>query len=232
MTSVSELSPGTWTVDPSHTEVGFVARHLMVSKVRGRFSEFEATITVGDERARTPRCRPPSRWPAIDTATTTATPTCASADFFDADELPEMTFASTGIRRRQRLLLDGDLTIRGVTRRWTFDLEFNGVGPTRGAAPDAGFSAETEINRKDFGLEWNVALEAGGVLVGEKVKIVLEVEARQGLTPTASAPRPRPRRGRGLSALHCRVLTRVGGRAARRRSAQLRGDLERRSRSG
>jgi polyisoprenoid-binding protein YceI len=171
------LVPGVWAVDPSHSEVGFTARHLMVSKVRGRFTDYEATITIA---------------PNVLDSTVEATVSLASvetkdekrdahlrsADFFHADEHPTMTFRSTGIRENgSDFYLDGDLSIRGVTKPVTFDLEFNGVVTTPWGGQSAGFSAETEINRKEWGLEWNVALESGGVLVSEKVKIALEIEA-------------------------------------------------------
>ena len=171
------LVPGVWAVDPSHSEVGFTARHLMVSKVRGRFTDYEATITIA---------------PNVLDSTVEATVSLASvetkdekrdahlrsADFFHADEHPTMTFRSTGIRENgSDFYLDGELSIRGVTKPVTFDLEFNGVVTTPWGGQSAGFSAETEINRKEWGLEWNVALESGGVLVSEKVKIALEIEA-------------------------------------------------------
>ena len=171
------LVPGVWAVDPSHSEVGFTARHLMVSKVRGRFTDYEATITIA---------------PNVLDSTVEATVSLASvetkdekrdahlrsADFFHADEHPTMTFRSTSIRENgSDFYLDGDLSIRGVTKPVTFDLEFNGVVTTPWGGQSAGFSAETEINRKEWGLEWNVALESGGVLVSEKVKIALEIEA-------------------------------------------------------
>ena len=171
------LVPGLWTVDPSHSEVGFVARHLMVTKVRGRFSEYDAAITIAPNVLDS-RVEATVQLDSLETKDEKRDGHLKSADFFDIENHPTMAFTSTGIRENGKdFYLDGDLTIRGVTRPVTFDLEFNGVvaGPWGGHS--AGFTAETEINRKDWGLNWNVALESGGVLVSEKVKIVLEIEA-------------------------------------------------------
>ncbi|GAA4349289.1 YceI family protein [Angustibacter luteus] len=178
-TTLAGLTTGTWTIDSSHTEVGFVVRHMMVSKVKGRFSKVEGTITVA-ENVLESSVQATVAAASIDTRDDNRDNHLRSADFFDAETYPELTFASTGIRADgDDFLLDGDLTIKGVTRPVTFELEYNGAAgnPMAGGNPTAGFSAETEISRKDFGLEWNVALETGGVLVGDKVKLVLEVEA-------------------------------------------------------
>jgi len=178
-TTLAGLTTGTWTIDSSHTEVGFVVRHMMVSKVKGRFSKVEGTITVA-ENVLESSVRATVAAASIDTRDDNRDNHLRSADFFDAETYPELTFASTGIRADgDDFLLDGDLTLKGVTRPVTFELEFNGAAanPLADGKPTAGFSAETEISRKDFGLEWNVALETGGVLVGDKIKLVLEVEA-------------------------------------------------------
>ena len=171
------LVPGIWTVDTSHSEIGFTARHLMVSKVRGRFTDYTATIVVAPNVLDS-KVEATVQLDSVETRDEKRDGHLKSADFFHVEEHPTMSFVSTGIRENgSDFYLDGDLTIRGTTRPVTFDLEFNGVsnGPWGGAS--AGFSAETEINRKDWGLEWNVALESGGVLVSEKVKIALEIEA-------------------------------------------------------
>jgi len=179
MTTIEGLTPGTWNVDPSHSEVGFVVRHLMVSKVKGRFADVSGTITVAEDVLQS-SVQASAKVASIDTREANRDAHLRSADFFDADNYPELTFRSTALRAKARdFEMDGDLTIKGVTRPVTFTLEFNGAAanPLAEGAATAGFSAETEINRKDFGLEWNVALESGGVLVGDKVKIVLEIEA-------------------------------------------------------
>jgi polyisoprenoid-binding protein YceI len=171
------LVPGVWAVDPSHSEVGFTARHLMVSKVRGRFTDYQATITIAPNVLDS-TVEAVVQLESVDTRDDKRDAHLRSADFFHTDEHPTMTFRSTGIREHgSDFYLDGDLTIRSITRPVTFDLEFNGVVGTPWGGQSAGFSAETEINRKDWGLEWNVALESGGVLVSEKVKLHLEIEA-------------------------------------------------------
>ncbi|KYH46221.1 YceI family protein [Branchiibius sp. NY16-3462-2] len=172
MTTLKDLTPGVWNVDPSHSTIGFVARHLMVSKVRGSFTEFTADVKIGEE---------------LEDSTVTATVQLASVetgsadrdghlkspDFFDVENNPTMTFTSTKVTPDT---LEGDLTIKGVTKPVTFDLEFDGVSADPWGGTRAGFEATTEINRKDFGLTWNVAVEGGGVLVSEKVKINLDVQ--------------------------------------------------------
>jgi polyisoprenoid-binding protein YceI len=170
------LTAGTWNVDPTHSSVGFVARHLMVSKVRGRFATFSGTVTIAAEPLQ-------SRVDAtVDIASVTTGDSgrdahLVGADFFDAEQFPTMTLASTGLRADAgHFLLDGNLTIKGVTKPVTFVLEFDGVATDPWGNTKAGFSAETEINRKDWGLEWNVALETGGVLVGDKIKIQLDIQ--------------------------------------------------------
>jgi polyisoprenoid-binding protein YceI len=171
------LVPGVWSVDASHSEVGFTARHLMVSKVRGRFTDYTATITVAPNVLDS-KVEATVQLESVETRDEKRDAHLKSADFFHVEEHPTMSFVSTGIRENgSDFYLDGDLTIRGTTHPVTFDLEFNGVADAPWGGTSAGFSAETEINRKDFGLEWNVALESGGVLVSEKVKISLEIEA-------------------------------------------------------
>jgi polyisoprenoid-binding protein YceI len=179
MTTIEGLTPGTWNIDPSHSEVGFVVRHLMVSKVKGRLADVSGTITVAEDVLQSSVVAT-AKAASIDTREANRDAHLRSADFFDADTYPELSFRSTALRAKgSDFEMDGELTIKGVTRPVTFDLEFNGAAsnPLAEGAATAGFSAETEISRKDFGLEWNVALESGGVLVGDKVKIVLEIEA-------------------------------------------------------
>lgn len=172
MSSFSDLTPGTWTVDPAHSEVGFVARHLMVTKVRGQFKDFAAVVTVAQPFEQS-TVEATVQLASIDTNTADRDTHLRSADFFDIENHPTMTFKSTRVTDQS---LEGDLTIKGITRPLTFDLEFGGVSADPWGGTRAGFEATTEINRKDFDLTWNVAIEGGGVLVGEKVKIALDVE--------------------------------------------------------
>jgi polyisoprenoid-binding protein YceI len=168
---------GTYGFDLSHSRVGFVVRHLMVSKVRGQFSQFEGTVVIAeDPTASTVQVAIDAA--SIDTRDETRDNHLRSADFFEADAHPTMTFTSTSVEADGgEYTLTGDLTIRGVTKPVSFELEFEGVANDPWGGTRAGFTAVTEISRKDFGLEWNAALEAGGVVVGDKVKIQLEIEA-------------------------------------------------------
>ena len=168
----TQLPTGTWTVDASHTEVGFTARHLMVTKVRGKFTDVEGTVTVAEPFSAS-QVQASVKLASVDTGSADRDAHLKSADFFDVENNPEMTFVSTGFTGDT---LTGDLTIKGVTKPVTFDVDFNGVATDPWGNTKAGFEASTEINRKDWGLEWNVALEGGGVLVSEKIKITLDVQ--------------------------------------------------------
>jgi polyisoprenoid-binding protein YceI len=172
MASIKDLPAGSWTVDPSHTEIGFVARHLMVTKVRGQFKDVEGTAKVGDD-IRDSLVTAVVRLDSVDTGSADRDAHLKSADFFDVENNPTMSFTSTEVTEDS---LKGDLTIKGITKPVAFDLDFNGVATDPWGNVKAGFEAETEINRKDWGLEWNVALEGGGVLVSEKIKIKLDVQ--------------------------------------------------------
>jgi polyisoprenoid-binding protein YceI len=177
---LSSLTPGVWNVDPSHSTVGFTARHLMVTKVRGRFTAFSGSLTIADEPLAS-SVMATVEMASVSTGDGGRDGHLQSPDFFDVAQFPTMTFTSTSIERDgdddDEFLLHGDLTIKGVTKQVTFELEFDGVATDPWGNTKAGFTAETEINRKDWGLEWNVALEAGGVLVGEKIKLQLDIQA-------------------------------------------------------
>jgi len=177
MSDLSALTPGIWTIDASHSTVGFVARHLMVAKVRGHFNEFAGTITVADDRLQS-SVEATVQIASIETNDAGRNGHLVSADFFEAESHPTMSLRSTGISAAgDHFVLHTDLTIKGVTKSVDFTLEFDGVATDPWGNTKAGFTAEAEVNRKEWGLEWNVALETGGVLVGEKVKIVLDIEA-------------------------------------------------------
>jgi polyisoprenoid-binding protein YceI len=171
-------APGTYELDPAHKVVGFVARHMMVAKVRGVFSEATATITVAEDPLQS------SVVATIQAASiTTGQPDrdnhLRSGDFLEAEKYPTLEFRSTGVKSHHgnEFVLAGELTIKDVTRPVDLKVEFEGVGRSPYGKEIFGFSASTEIDREDFGLTWNVALESGGVLVGKKVKIELEGEA-------------------------------------------------------
>lgn len=187
MASIHDLTPGIWNIDPSHTTVSFTARHLMITKVRGRFGKVEGTITVPEDRLQS-SVEATIDLSSIDTGDQARDEHLRSADFFDVENNPTMTFRSTEVREDGGdFELTGDLTVRGVTKPVTLELEFDGVSGDPWGGTRAGFTAKGEINRKDFGLEWNVALESGGVLVGDKIKIELDVEAVAAVAEQATA---------------------------------------------
>jgi polyisoprenoid-binding protein YceI len=175
-TTIPGYVAGTWTIDPVHSEVGFSVRHMMVSKVRGKFTSFEGTVvTAADPLESTVNATVDLG--SIDTGNADRDTHIRSADFFEVDAHPTMTFASTGVRADGGdFLLDGDLTLKGVTKPVTFELELGGFGPDAYGGTRAGFSATAVISRADFGVDFNAAMETGGVVVGDKVTITLEVE--------------------------------------------------------
>lgn len=176
MTDVSTLTPGTYTVDPAHSSVGFVARHLMITKVRGRFTSFSGTAEIAPNPLDSTLTASVDL-ASVDTGDAARDTHLRSGDFFAVEQFPTMTLVSTGIKQDgDDFRLFGDLTIKGVTRQVDFDLEFEGVETDPWGNTKAGFTAEADINRKDWGLEWNVALETGGVLVSDKVKIQLDIQ--------------------------------------------------------
>ena len=169
---------GTWAIDPVHSEVSFVVRHMMVSKVRGRFDTFEGTIVTAEDPLAS-SVTASVDLSSIITGQEQRDAHIRSADFFEVDKHTHMTFASTGIRvEGDHFLLDGDLTLKAVTKPVTFKLEVNGFGPDAYGGTRAGFSATTEINRHDFGVSFNGPIPGvpGGVAVSDKVTINLEAE--------------------------------------------------------
>jgi polyisoprenoid-binding protein YceI len=168
---------GTWSIDPSHSEVGFTVRHLGISKTRGRFADFSGDIVIAErpEDSRVAVTIDPS---SVDTKDSGRDEHLRSADFFHVAEHPTWTFVTTGVAPvGDRWAVTGDLTIAGVTKEVVLDTEVTGLVTDPWGNDRVGFVASTEVNREDFGLTWNAALEAGGVLVGKTVKIDLEVEA-------------------------------------------------------
>ena len=170
--TLNTLTAGTWAIDPTHTEVGFVARHLMVSKVRGSFTDVSGTVEVA-ENVTDSVANVVIKTASVSTGTADRDGHLKSADFFDAETYPDMTFVSTAFDGET---LTGDLTIKDVTKPVTLDVEFNGVATDPWGNEKAGFEATADINRTDWNLNWNAALEKGGVLVSEKIKLVLDVQ--------------------------------------------------------
>lgn len=169
---------GTYVLDAAHKRVGFVARHMMVSKVRGEFNEATATITIAEDPLQSSVVAT-IQAASIDTTQDDRDAHLRSAEFLDAEQYPTLEFRSTGVKSRSgnEFVLDGELTVKGVTRPVELEVEFEGVGRSPFGQDIFGFSASTEIDREEFGLTWNVALETGGVLVGKKIKIEIEGEA-------------------------------------------------------
>lgn len=169
---------GTYELDQAHKVVGFSARHMMVSKVRGVFEEATATITVAEDPLQSSVVAT-IQAASISTGQTDRDNHLRSGDFLEAEKYPTLEFRSTGVKSHHGnvFVLAGDLTIKDVTRQVDLKVEFEGVGRSPYGFDIFGFSASTEIDREDFGLTWNVALETGGVMVGKKIKIELEGEA-------------------------------------------------------
>lgn len=169
---------GTYTLDERHTHVGFVARHLVVAKTRGRFAAFRGTVVIGDDPL-TSSVDVEIDVASIDTRDAGRDEHLRSADFFDAEGHPTIRYRSTGVRAvdHGRFVLDGELTVRGVTRAVPLTVAFDGAVTDPWGGTRAGFTASAEVNREDFGLTWNQALEGGGVLVGRTVTIEIEAEA-------------------------------------------------------
>ena len=170
-------TPGTWEIDAAHSSVGFVARHLMISKVRGGFAKFSGQVTIGE----TPEASSVVATidaASIDTGEPARDAHLRSPDFLDVEKYPTLDFRSTYVRRtgETSLRLDGELTIRRVTRPVSLDVSYLGVVTDPFGNEKAAFSAETEIDREDWGITWNKALETGGVLVGKRVKLELEIQ--------------------------------------------------------
>lgn len=168
---------GTWVIDGSHTSAEFVARHLMVTKVRGGFGSVTGTIEVADDPTAS-RVEVVIDTASISTGDADRDGHVKSPDFFDVENHPEIRFVSTAVRPEgSSWVLDGDLTIKDITKPVTLDFDFVGLAADPWGNQKAAFSATTTVDREDWDLNWNVALEAGGVLVSKKVNIEIEMQA-------------------------------------------------------
>ncbi len=171
---------GTWEIDPHHSTVGFAAKHAMVSTTRGHFTEFSGGATIDAEKHESS-----SAWVDIEAASLTTKSQqrddhLRSGDFFNVEEHPTIQFRSTSAKvDGDNLILAGDLTIRGTSHPVEVEWEFGGVAKDPFGVTKAGFEGTTAVSRKDWGLNWNAALETGGFLIGDKVKLVLEIEANK-----------------------------------------------------
>ncbi|WP_406236813.1 YceI family protein [Nocardia sp. NBC_01009] len=173
--TANALTAGTWAIDAAHSTLGFSVRHLMVSKVRGRFADFSGKLVINEDG--TAQADAEIRVDSVTTDNEQRDGHLRTADFFHAAEFPVATFSSTGFRvNGNGFVVDGNFTIRGVTKPVTLDVEFLGVNPGMGNGPVAGFEAKTVINRRDFGITIDMPLPDGGAVIGDKITLTLEIE--------------------------------------------------------
>jgi polyisoprenoid-binding protein YceI len=178
------MASRTWTLDPAHTSVELSVRHMMFTKVRGRFDDVEGTLVIDDDDPNRSKVHVQIGAASIDTGVGDRDKHLRSADFLDADRYPTLTFESKRVegamdREGDRFRVVGDLTIRGTTREVTLDVLYAGRGQDPWGSQRAGFEASTKIDRREWGLTWNQALEAGGILVGNEISVELGVQAVQ-----------------------------------------------------
>lgn len=170
---------GNYVIDTTHSQIGFGARHAMVTKVRGSFNEFSGTGFFDAENPANSNLQVTIKAASIDTNNADRDAHLRSNDFFDMEKFPEITFISTSFDKvdAENYRVTGDLTIKGITKPVTIDLEYTGTAVDPYGNHRIGFEGKTTINRKDWGVTWNAALETGGVLVGEKITLELEISA-------------------------------------------------------
>lgn len=173
--TTNALTAGTWVIDPAHSTLGFSVRHLMVSKVRGRFTDFAGKLVIGEDGSASAEAE--IRVDSVTTDNEQRDAHLRTADFFQAEQFPVATFKSTGFRvDGDDFVVDGEFTIRGVSKPVSLEVEFLGVNPGMGNGPVAGFEAKTVINRRDFGITIDMPLPDGGAVIGDKITLTLEVE--------------------------------------------------------
>ena len=179
MTTAPLTQTSTWTIDKTHSNVDFEVKHLMISKVRGHFRDFDAALIIDEEQPERSRITAEIDVASIDTSVEDRDVHLRSDDFFGAEQFPKITFESTRVERGdgESFRLTGDLTIREVTREVVLEGEFEGRIQDPWGKERAAFSAATEISRKEFNVRWTQALETGGVVVGDNVKLRLYIEA-------------------------------------------------------
>jgi polyisoprenoid-binding protein YceI len=176
-TGIPGYEAAAWSIDPVHSEVGFSVRHMMVSKVRGRFTTFSGQLVTAADPTQS-SVTAEIDLASINTGQEQRDAHIKSADFFEVETYPTMTYKSTGIRVEDgEYILDGDLTLKGVTKSVPLHLELNGFGPDPYGGTRAGFTATGELNRGDFNVSFNAPMANGGVVVGDKISLHLEIEA-------------------------------------------------------
>ncbi|MCB1291187.1 YceI family protein [Mycolicibacterium sp.] len=170
---------GSWTIDPTHSRVGFVARHAMVTKVRGAFNDFEGRAVVDGADLSGSRVNLFIQAASIDTRNEQRDEHLRSNDFFDMEQYPQITFASTSVTQTGPAALEitGELTVKGITRAVSVPFDFEGMAADPFGNQRAGFEGAVTINRRDYGITWNAALETGGVLVSDKIVLEFEISA-------------------------------------------------------
>jgi len=170
---------GTYSIDPSHSQIGFSARHAMVTKVRGSFTDFVGTGLFNAENPAESNFQVTIQAKSINTNNADRDAHLRGNDFFDMEQFPEITFVSTSFSKTdaETFSVTGDLTIKGISKSITFDLEYTGTAIDPWGNTRVGFEGKTTVNRKDWGVNWNAALEAGGVLVSEKITLDFEISA-------------------------------------------------------
>lgn len=172
----TDLRAGTWAIDNVHSSIGFSVRHLVVSKIRGTFGTFSGAVVVAEDG--TPSVSAEIAVDSVNTGNEQRDAHLKAADFFDVENYPTASFVSTGVRADgDDYVLDGDFTLKGVTKPIELKLAFDGVNPGMGHGEVAGFEASVVLNRKDFGIDIDMPLETGGAVVGDKVTITLNIEA-------------------------------------------------------
>jgi polyisoprenoid-binding protein YceI len=167
-----------WSIDPTHSEIGFKVKHMMFSNVSGKFEKFEASATSEGENFENASFQFTAEASSISTGNTDRDNHLRSADFFDAEKYPEVKFTSSAMKKvaDDHFELTGDLTIKGITKTVNLSVEFGGIAQDPWGNTKAGFTLTGKINRKDWGLNWNAALEAGGVLVSEEIRLTIDVQ--------------------------------------------------------
>jgi polyisoprenoid-binding protein YceI len=179
MSSPAAVAQQTWTIDPGHSEASFAVKHLMISTVKGNFRNVSGTVVLDESDPAASRVEAVIDAASIDTRQEQRDTHLRSADFFDVEKYPSLTFRSTKVESlgNGQFRVQGDLTIRDVTKPVVLDVEETGRGKDPWGGDRVGYSATTKFDRTDFGLTWNQALEAGGIMVGNEVKVTLDVQA-------------------------------------------------------
>ncbi|HEY0261862.1 MAG TPA: YceI family protein [Chitinophagales bacterium] len=167
-----------WAIDPTHSEIGFKVKHMMFTNVSGKFEKFEATVEAEDDNFENAKIEFSAEAASVSTGNADRDNHLKSGDFFDATQFPTLSFKATSFKKinSEDFELTGDFTLHGVTKTITLPVEFGGLAKDPWGNTKAGFAISGKLNRKDFGLNWNATLEAGGVLVGEEVKLAIELQ--------------------------------------------------------